>query len=172
MSQVYIGLGANVGASVENLARARTLMVERGLIEEVGCSPLYHSPALLPEGAPKEWDMPFVNQVVGAKTQVSAEELLVGLQEIEQEIGRTRRGHWGPREIDLDILSYDAMVCDGAELQLPHPHMHVRDFVLLPLHDIAPEWEHPVSGKGVAELVAELENMTAALFDEAAQEAG
>ncbi len=160
---VYIGLGSNVGARRHNLAQALELFEAQRVLSEMVASPLYASPALLPKDAPESWDIPFLNQVVQGKTSLSPYELLFALQRIEQSIGRKRRGRWGPREIDLDILCYDTLCVNEEKLQLPHTEMTMRDFVLLPMRDIAPNWVHPVSGRSMAQLVEGLCLVTAAL---------
>lgn len=164
--RLYIGLGSNVGARMQNLSLARKMVSERGLLNEMVVSPVYGSPALLPKDAPREWDMPFVNQVVSGITELSPQEVLLGLQAIEREIGKRRRGHWAPREIDLDILAFGNRQMSNETLQIPHPQMTMRDFVLLPLRDIAPDWVHPVSGKNIALLVDELPVVTAKPIDD------
>lgn len=165
--RLYIGLGSNVGARMQNLALARKLIQTHGLLEEIEVSPIYASPALLPKDSPPEWDVPFVNQVIAGVSALSPKEILMGLQAIEREIGRQRRGHWAPREIDLDILSFGQLQMSDELLQIPHPEMTMRDFVLLPLNDIAPNWVHPVTGKNMPQLLKELVDITAQRVDEA-----
>lgn len=82
--------------------------------------------------------------------------MLAQLKEIEVAVGRQDRGPWGPREIDLDILYIDDLAIRDGELEIPHPRMHERAFVLLPLSQIAPHWRHPILGKTVEELLKEV----------------
>jgi len=86
------------------------------------------------------------------------EELLRELNRIEQEAGRERIIHWGPRTLDLDIIFYDDLICEEDDLCIPHIEMHKRSFVLKPLEEIAPYKRHPVTGKTVREMLGELEN--------------
>lgn len=91
-------------------------------------------------------------------TALPPRDLLANLHDIERDLGRDRSANTprnAPRTIDLDLIDYDGLVQDGP-LTLPHPRMHVRAFVLVPLREIAPHWRHPVSGKSVDELIAAL----------------
>ena len=94
--------------------------------------------------------------MVEVATALSPEELLALLQKIEHDFGRVRSVPNAPRSLDLDIVAYgDRVVTEGAPL-LPHPRMHARAFVLLPLQDLAPDWLHPQSGRPIADLIADL----------------
>lgn len=100
----------------------------------------------------------FLNAVAELHTTLPPQELLAGLLWIEQQHGRDRGSSppKGPRTLDLDLLSYDAMVLSMPSLTLPHPALAERAFVLQPLAEIAPHWRHPVSGKLVSQLLTEL----------------
>ena len=102
----------------------------------------------------------FVNGVIDIKTTTSPEELLVMLHGIEIAAGRIRREKWGPRTLDLDIIAYDDVVMEGVgnslNLTLPHNDLHNRSFVLLPVRELNPAWQHPVSGKTVTQMLDEL----------------
>ena len=102
----------------------------------------------------------FVNGVIDIKTTTSPEELLVMLHGIEIAAGRIRREKWGPRTLDLDIIAYEDVVMEGAgnslNLTLPHNDLHNRSFVLLPVRELNPAWQHPVSGKTVTQMLDEL----------------
>ncbi len=102
----------------------------------------------------------FVNGALEIKTSLSPEELLVMLHEIEIAAGRQRREKWGPRTLDLDIIAYDDVVMAGGDnslnLTLPHNDLHNRSFVLLPVRELNPSWQHPVSGKTVTQMLDEL----------------
>jgi 2-amino-4-hydroxy-6-hydroxymethyldihydropteridine diphosphokinase len=134
MAIVYIGLGSNVGDRRENLRRAEKAL--RAGLTDCVFSSVHESAALLPEGAGQEWDLPFLNSVMSGKTELEPLAVLTWLKQIEQEIGRQDRGHWSPREIDLDLLMYDDVVMQTEVLTLPHPEMHKRDFVMIPLKEI------------------------------------
>ena len=98
----------------------------------------------------------FLNGCMQIRTLLTPRELLDVLQGIEREAGRERKVHWGPRTLDLDIIFYDREVVDEEDLQIPHIEMQKRDFVLLPLREIAPHLRHPVTGKTVSEMAEEL----------------
>ena len=102
---ILIALGSNLGKREENLAHARAALVGYD-VELVAESSTIETPALLPDGAPEEWNIPFLNQVIAVRTHLEPMELLTVLKLIEAELGRQKREHWGPREIDLDILAY------------------------------------------------------------------
>jgi 2-amino-4-hydroxy-6-hydroxymethyldihydropteridine diphosphokinase len=95
--------------------------------------------------------------VVKAETGMEPEPLLEYLKQLEVELGREQNFRWGPRLIDLDILLYDDLVIDTPPLVLPHPRLHERAFVLVPLMDIAPELVHPVFQRRVSDFLAEMD---------------
>ena len=99
----------------------------------------------------------FLNSVLKLRTLLSPEELLDELHIIEQEAGRERLIHWGPRTLDLDILLYDDLILDKEELTIPHAEMHKRDFVLIPLAQIAPCVRHPLLHETAAEMLKKLQ---------------
>lgn len=99
---------------------------------------------------------PFVNAVFSIEPEIGPRELLSLLLDIEQKMGRVRKERWGPRLIDLDLLFYGDAVIGGEGLEVPHPRLHERRFVLAPLAEIAPGFVHPVLKKTVSELLAEL----------------
>ena len=143
----YVALGSNLGDKEANLRRALELLIERG-VEIVKTSTFISTE---PYGVT---DQPtFLNGVCEVRTSLEPLALLHTLLEIEQEMGRVRLRHWGERNIDLDLLLYEDVVMDTPELKLPHPDMQNRDFVLLPLAEIAPELIHPAIGKSISELV-------------------
>ena len=142
----YIALGSNLGDKEANLRRALELLIERG-VEIVKTSTFISTE---PYGVT---DQPqFLNGVCEVRTSLEPLELLHTLLDIEQEMGRVRLRHWGERNIDLDLLLYEDVVMDTPELKLPHPDMQNRDFVLLPLAEIAPELVHPILQKSIEEL--------------------
>ena len=98
----------------------------------------------------------FINAVVEIETDFSPAELLQELQAIEKEMGRKERQKGGPREIDLDLVAYDSHVLDEGGLQVPHPRMHERRFVLEPLAELNPQWVHPATRTPISELLSAL----------------
>lgn len=152
---ILIALGSNVGNRAAWLQRACEAMEVQG-IRLLQISQPIETPALLADGAPPEWNMPFMNQVVRVQTSLTPQALLAALKAIETALGRIDRGRWGPREIDLDLLAYDAQVFADDALTLPHAQLHRRDFVLRPLREIVPNWRHPTLGKTPAEMLAVL----------------
>ena len=146
----HIALGSNLGDKEANLRRALELLDERG-VEVVKVSTFICTE---PYGVT---DQPqFLNAVCQVRTSLEPVALLHTLLGIEQEMGRVRLRHWGERNIDLDLLLYEDVVMDTPELKLPHPDMQNRDFVLLPLYEIAPELIHPVLRKNIRELKEKL----------------
>ena len=143
----YVALGSNLGDKEANLRKALELLEERG-VEVVKTSSFICTE---PYGVT---DQPqFLNGVCEVRTSLEPLELLHTLLDIEQEMGRVRLRHWGERNIDLDLLLYEDVVMDTPQLKLPHPDMQNRDFVLLPLAEIAPELVHPTLQKTISELV-------------------
>ena len=143
----YVALGSNLGDKEDNLRRALELLEERG-VEVVRVSSFICTE---PYGVT---DQPqFLNGVCQVRTSLAPLALLHILLAIEQEMGRVRLRHWGERNIDLDLLLYEDVVMDTPELTLPHPDMQNRDFVLLPLAEMAPEIIHPTLQKTIHELV-------------------
>ena len=143
----YVALGSNLGDKEANLRRALELLIERG-VEIVKTSTFISTE---PYGVT---DQPtFLNGVCEVRTSLEPLALLHTLLEIEQEMGRVRLRHWGERNIDLDLLLYEDVVMDTPDLKLPHPDMQNRDFVLLPLDEIAPEIIHPTLQKTIHEIV-------------------
>ena len=149
--KAYLGLGSNMGDKKGYLDYA----VKR-LNEENGCKVEKVSDYLVtePYGGVEQDD--FLNACLILKTLLSPEELLEKLHEIEKEAHRERITRWGPRTLDLDILLYDDLVMENDELIIPHIEMHMRDFVLKPLSEIAPNVRHPIYKKTISQLLKEL----------------
>lgn len=146
MSIVSIGIGSNLGDRKENCRQAIKLIEKNGIVVKKQ-SRMYETEPWGVKGQPK-----FINMAIEVETDNKPEELLKVLKEIEKEIGRTETTKWGPRVIDLDILFYDDLTLKSLELEIPHPLLHERAFVLKPLCEIAPDKKHPVTGKTVREM--------------------
>ncbi len=153
MPLVYIGVGSNQGDLAQNLQRARDEISSRG-IHVKRLSPFYSNPALCKPGQPPQPD--FLNAVFELETSLSPEALLESLEKIERNFGRTQKGDWSARVIDLDILLYDDQLVDTGKLKVPHPHIENREFVLKPLADLAPDMMHPVLKKTIRDLLREI----------------
>ncbi len=103
----------------------------------------------------------FLNQVVLLESSLTPNEILAEIQAIEKALGRERQVTWGPRTLDLDILFIDQEVIQAIDLQVPHPHIQDRKFILIPLHEIAADWIHPVFKKSAKELLIETKDTSA-----------
>lgn len=146
MSIVFLALGTNLGERTANLHAALAALPP--VVRVMAQSPIYETP---PWGYT---DQPaFLNMAVQAETDLPPLALLNFLKRLEVDLGRRESFRWGPRLIDLDILFYDDLVLNLPSLMIPHPRLHERAFVLLPLADIAPGWVHPLLGKTVLALL-------------------
>ncbi len=151
-AKVYVGLGSNVGDKEANLAQALCLIKAIDGVRMTRQSSLYLS---APWGKTDQDN--FINQVVELKTSLTPIALLHELQDIEIKLGRQRQVHWGPRSIDLDILLYGRENINLEELQVPHPYLMQRLFVLIPLAEIDPELVFP-DGSKISEVLVRLTN--------------
>ncbi len=151
MKTAYLGLGSNLGDREANLREA----LER--LETAGVRVLRRSSVY--ETEPQDLrDQPwFLNAAVQVTTDLFPLQLLFSIQNIEREMGRRRVTPKGPRNIDIDILFYGRSVIHAADLEVPHPRIAQRRFVLEPLAEIAPELRHPVNGKTAREMLAALD---------------
>ena len=151
MTIVHIGIGSNLGNREENCKKAIGLLLEKGITVTRMSSMIETEPWGVTD------QQKFINTAVEAHTDMGPEELLATLKKIEFAMGRLPSAKWGPRLVDLDILFYDDLVINTDNLEIPHPYIKDRDFVLKPLAEIAPEKMHPVLKKSVRELLEDLE---------------
>lgn len=135
ITKAYIGLGSNLDNPAKQLEQALLSLASSEGVDDIIGSPWYQSKAVGPGEQPD-----YLNAVVEIKTTLSAERLLALLQGIEQAQGRQREIHWGARTLDLDLLLYGTSTITSEDLEIPHPRMRERNFVLLPLNDLVPDW--------------------------------
>ena len=157
MKTIFIALGTNLGDRHANLRMAiDSFKPEIRVIHE---SSIYETP---PWGYT---DQPaFLNMVIKAETKLEPYALLFYLQEKEKSLGRIKSFRNAPREIDLDILLYDNLILDEEKLTIPHPRLHERAFVLVPLAEIAAEFEHPIMKKKINVLLQDVDISEILLF--------
>jgi 2-amino-4-hydroxy-6-hydroxymethyldihydropteridine diphosphokinase len=149
MAIIYLALGSNVGVGDQQFDDTITFLGEH--LTDVRQAQRYTSKAV---GFTDQPD--FLNTVIEAHTTLTPEELLSFTQSTEKHIGRIKRFHWGPREIDIDIIFYDNHVISTTDLIVPHPRFWQRDFVLKPLCDLNPKFIDPISHKTLKELYDQL----------------
>jgi len=147
-----IALGSNLGDSQVILESAiRSLEQTPGITVQARSS--WYKTA--PVGGPSQPD--YLNGCALLEVQLSPQKLLETLLGIEQDFGRVRQERWGARTLDLDVLLFDDLILETPDLQIPHPRMTQRAFVLVPLAEIAPDWVEPVSGVRISQLVQRLD---------------
>ncbi len=154
METVFIGFGSNVGDRVDYCDRAVTLLSLLPHSRLAGVSLLYETEPVRDRTDPGEgW---FLNGVVQLETDMKPRSLLTTLQEIERALGRDDDDRSGPRTIDLDILFYGDHVMKEPGLTIPHPRLHQRRFVLMPMNELDPLWIHPMLKQSVAQLLTDV----------------
>lgn len=159
---IYLALGSNLGDRLANLKQAVTSLSPQ--VDVKSRSRVYETP---PWGYT---DQPaFLNMVIKGNTYLEPERLLKHLKRLEIALGRVPGFQNGPRLIDIDILFYDEVVLDTPPLSLPHPHLHERGFVLMPLNDIAPDLIHPTLGRTVREMLASSDTNGIAVYEKGNQ---
>lgn len=159
-NQCAIALGSNLGNSLATLEQAIKILAQTTGIALVAVSSWYRTK---PVGPPQP---DYLNGCAVLRVEQTPEELLVLFQAIELQFGRVRSAEtrWGARTLDLDIILYGDLVIDNSVLTIPHPRMKERAFVLVPLAEIASDWQEPVSGKAIAQLVSEIDCSGVELF--------
>ena len=147
MERVLLGLGANIGDRLANLRAAVDGLA--GIVEVEAVSPVYETAPMYDtdQGA-------YLNMAVTGRTALAPRPLLDALKALEKRIGRVRSRRYGPRAIDLDIVFHGDRVVREPGLEIPHPRLAERAFVLAPAADIAPDWRHPETGQTVADHLA------------------
>lgn len=149
--KAYVGLGSNLGDRAAYLLLGLSALSRLPKTHLLRLSPVYETD---PVGPPQP---PYLNMVAELETALSPKGLLAEMLRVEKALGRERRERWGPRTLDLDLLLYGDLVLEEAGLSVPHPRLHERAFVLVPLLDLLPEGRHPLLGQSFAELLASLD---------------
>ena len=149
MNTVYIQLGSNIGIRESFIAKSKE-QIEENIGEIIKESSVFET---IPWGNNNQNN--FLNSVIKIKTVFDAFKILQKSQEIENNLGRVRGEKWGERTIDIDILFYNQEIINTEKLNIPHPLLHKRKFVLIPLSEIAPNYIHPILRKNVSDLLSE-----------------
>ena len=149
MHQIFLALGSNIENRKQHIETALVLLREK--VQDITVAPLYETK---PRYFENQYN--FLNTVLRGFTDLEPRELLQFTKAVQKEVGRVERFRNGPREIDIDILFYDNVVYKDEELEIPHPRLQERDFVLQPFSDINPDFSHPVLKKTIRELLASL----------------
>ncbi|MEQ9638496.1 MAG: 2-amino-4-hydroxy-6-hydroxymethyldihydropteridine diphosphokinase [Alphaproteobacteria bacterium] len=152
MTRCLIAMGSNLGDRLAHLTGAVAAIADDPAMQVLAVSALYET---APVGGPGGQDA-FLNTALLAETEAGPSAVLSMLQRIEQDHARERSVHWGPRTLDLDLLTYGGTLSDEADLELPHPRMHERRFVMVPVCDLAPEMVHPRLGRTMRDLLEAL----------------
>lgn len=151
MTKVAVALGSNIGDRRQNLETAVRALEDRAVLDDIREAPVYESDPMYVED-----QATFMNSVVTGNTALTPATLLSALKTLENDLGREVSVRNGPRLIDLDIVIYGNQVISEETLEIPHPRMHERPFVLQPLSQVWPDWRHPVAGATAREMWAGL----------------
>jgi 2-amino-4-hydroxy-6-hydroxymethyldihydropteridine diphosphokinase len=155
---VYLALGSNIGNRLANLKNAISNLTPQLNVKKK--SPVYETP---PWGFKEQ--TAFLNQVIMAETYLEPEALLGHLKRLETALGREPSFQNGPRLIDMDILFFDDLIIDSPPLVIPHPRLHQRAFVLVPLNDIAPDLIHSLLNIPISELLLDVDRTNVNLYE-------
>jgi 2-amino-4-hydroxy-6-hydroxymethyldihydropteridine diphosphokinase len=158
MSQCAIALGSNLGNSQKTLEDAIAVLTSTPVINFLAVSSWYQTK---PIGPPQP---DYLNGCATFDVQQTPEELLVLLQAIELQFGRVRTEKWGARSLDLDLLLYGNLIINTPNLILPHPRMNERAFVLVPLAEIAADWQEPTSGQAISQLAKAIDTSDVKIY--------
>jgi 2-amino-4-hydroxy-6-hydroxymethyldihydropteridine diphosphokinase len=159
-NQCAIALGSNLGDSLAILENAVKILTQTASISLKSRSSWYKTK---PIGPPQP---DYLNGCLTAKVTLAPETLLENLLNIERQFGRVREEKWGPRTLDLDLILYDDLILDTPQLQLPHPRMRERAFVLVPLAAIAPDWVDPVTKLTMIKLQQQIDSSDIEILNE------
>lgn len=150
----YVALGSNLGQPKHNCQQAVELLGDDDTQVAV-CSSLYRTEPVGYTGQPH-----FINVAAKLNTYLTPHKLFNQLKAIENRLGKDIKQRWGPRTIDLDLLLYDNLIIDDNDLQVPHPRMHTRSFVMLPMVELAPKLIHPVLAQSMQKLYEQIKQPT------------
>jgi 2-amino-4-hydroxy-6-hydroxymethyldihydropteridine diphosphokinase len=161
VNKVALALGSNLGDRAANVQHALDALIDSEVLTNVAVSSIYETE---PVGGPDQG--PYLNAVVLGASHLEPEELLTAIHQIEDELGRVRGVHWGPRTVDIDILAYSDEVWNTADLVIPHPRAHERAFVLIPWSEL--DGQFVIAGHGtVQECLAGLSRDGVELYSDA-----